>query len=61
MTPIDSFKAGVAFGVSIYVFIKKNTYFGKKRGISNAKLSAGNSRWDCSFFGNGINTAQKTK
>lgn len=25
MTPIDLFKAGVAFGVSIYVYVKKNT------------------------------------
>jgi hypothetical protein len=24
MTPIDLFKAGVAFGVSIYVFVKMN-------------------------------------
>lgn len=25
MTPIDLFKSGVAFGVSIYVYVKKNT------------------------------------
>lgn len=29
MTPIDLFKAGVAFGVSIYVYVKKNTNFEK--------------------------------
>ncbi|RBP94756.1 hypothetical protein DFO70_104399 [Cytobacillus firmus] len=29
MSPIDLFKAGVAFGVSIYVFIKQNTNQGK--------------------------------
>lgn len=29
MAPIDLFKAGVAFGVSIYVYAKKNIYFEK--------------------------------
>lgn len=29
MTPIDLFKAGVAFGVSIYVYVKKTTNFEK--------------------------------
>ncbi|MGM0860675.1 MAG: hypothetical protein ACQEWH_08135 [Bacillota bacterium] len=27
MTPIDLFKAGVAFGASIYVYVKKNTEY----------------------------------
>ncbi|PRX76806.1 hypothetical protein B0G93_10790 [Bacillus sp. V-88] len=29
MTPIDLFKAGVAFGVSIYVYVKKITNIDK--------------------------------
>lgn len=29
MTPIDLFKAGVAFGVSLYVYVKTNTNFKK--------------------------------
>ncbi|ADP34540.1 hypothetical protein DJ95_3492 [Bacillus atrophaeus subsp. globigii] len=32
MTPIDLLKKGVAFGVSIYVYVKKNTNLKKIKG-----------------------------
>lgn len=32
MTPIDLLKKGVAFGVSIYVYVKKNTNLKNKGG-----------------------------